>query len=121
MCCNEIDANNCSFNRQTTYSSLIFFSFPLSRIELVFVENVENRRLKSKTCLRRKCREQTAKVESGKPCHVLIRSDDTAHATERWAFAKVEVVFACYLNVLLFFINQRDLNTGQRTLPRLCI
>ena len=65
--CYKIYANNYSFNLQTTYSSLSFhiYSFFYSRIQLVFLENVENRQKSSRE----------------KACHVTIRADDTAHAT----------------------------------------
>ena len=40
---------------------------------------------------------------AGKACHVTIPADDKAHETEQQGYvrAAVEVVSACYMNVLL--------------------
>ena len=39
------------------------------------------------------------------------RADDTARVTEQKAYVAVEVVSACYLNVLMLVIQQHDLDT----------
>ena len=51
------------------------------------------------------CENSTDDSKAGEACHVTIRADDTTHVTELWAYVAVEVVSACYLDVLFWLSN----------------